>query len=155
MGPKPFGLDRMWAVFGALYAENGRRPGDLEVDYGEEWDDSDSDSSNERSSDDDNDDGEEGLRSNGKRKGTGNGNGRTPTKPLDSAVERQKARVERKRKRETDRGERWEEYVEGISMSTTTWGLVGLLVFSRPFRFMSTVSCSSLLVDLGSCRAAC
>lgn len=42
----------------------------------------------------------------------------------DSMLDRQRKRVERKRRRDIVREERWEEEVEGICMSTKLWSLV-------------------------------
>lgn len=46
----------------------------------------------------------------------------------DSMVDRQRKRVERKRRRDIVREERWEEEVEAICMSAKLWSLVSSLL---------------------------
>ena len=136
VGPKPFPLERGLAIWAALYAENGKRPADLDADEGS------SGSEGEYGENDDQgempDDDEEGPSTPSKRK-----NGVSATLPplpgstakatkiraedlLYSRAERESKRAERKRKREVEKEERWEEYVDDMSMSVSLWSMVSI-----------------------------
>ena len=93
LGPKPFQLDRLLAMFASLYAEHAERPPELQARYGDD----------ESSDDGEQSEAEEGW---------------IPT------VEGQRRKAERKRKREVDREERWEDEVDHMTMSVKLWSLV-------------------------------
>ena len=86
LGPKPFPLDRLLAMFASLYAEHATRPLDLEPSY-------------DYSSDED---GDQWLPS----------------------VEHARKREERRRKRDTEREELWEDEVDHLTMSIGLWSMV-------------------------------
>ncbi|WVQ99429.1 hypothetical protein IAU59_006564 [Kwoniella sp. CBS 9459] len=102
LGPKPFPIDRLLALFSALYAEHAPRPDDLLPSLGEANGDSYSSSDSEANRQDDMDLWE---------------------RSYPSAAELT-AKADRKRKRESEREKRWDDQVDGITMSAKLWGMI-------------------------------
>lgn len=84
LGPKPFPLDRLLAIFASLYAEHAERPDDLAPTL-----------------DDSEDSGDE-----------------------YSTVAQRLARVEKRRRKDAEREERWDDEVDHLTMSVRLWALV-------------------------------
>jgi origin recognition complex subunit 5 len=87
LGPKPYPLDRLLAIFAAIYAEHAARPEDLQTSL----DDSSEDE---------------------------------PERTYLPTVEMQRAKAARRRDREIERDEMWEDEVDHLTMSVKLWGLV-------------------------------
>jgi origin recognition complex subunit 5 len=100
LGPKPFPLDRLLALFAALYAEHAERPPDLQP-FPDDYES------------DDSMDGESPLDTNGNRGGSW----------LVSAEER-KRRDDKRKARDNEVEERWEDEVWHLTMSVKLWGMV-------------------------------
>ncbi|WVF71487.1 hypothetical protein IAT40_006293 [Kwoniella sp. CBS 6097] len=101
LGPKPFPIDRLLALFSSLYAEHAPRPDDLLPSIGGEG----YTSSSASSSDDENRD-------------------ELDRWAASRSVAELAAKVDRKRKRENDREKRWDDQVDGIAMSTKLWSMI-------------------------------
>lgn len=106
LGPKPFPVDRLLALFAALYAEHAERPVELQPSLEDGYDDLDSE---------------------GEGAGGDEWTGLASRDDFLNSVEHQVKRVERKQKRESEREERWEDEVWHLTMSSGVWGLVGPL----------------------------
>lgn len=99
LGPKAFPLDRLLAMFASLYAEHGPRPPELEL---ETLDESDGEDTPQRPRDD--------------------GNVFAAGHYVTAAEAERKAR--RKRDREIELEEDWEDYVDHLTFSVKLWQLI-------------------------------
>lgn len=165
LGPKPFPLERGLAIWAALYAENAKRPDDLEGDDG-------SSESDESDGGHGGDEGDDDPSTPSKRRRAVNGQGSAsdglPPLPqstsqakrirqedwLYSRAERESERAERKRRRQVEREESWEEYVDEMSMSVALWGLASRFCFLCPTRseLMARYRIWKLKVWSSACR---
>ena len=139
VGPKPFPLERGLAIWSALYAENGRRPMDLEQD--DAFSGSEDEDIEDRLGEEDGTDAAGPPTPSKRRHGANSAGFILPALPgsttkarrirdedwMYSRAERESKRAERKRKRQIEKEERWEEYVEEMSMSVALWGLVSVV----------------------------
>ncbi|OCF40367.1 origin recognition complex subunit 5 [Kwoniella heveanensis CBS 569] len=108
LGPKPFPIDRLLALFSSLYAEHAPRPDDLLPSLGEGYNDYRSSSSSSSDSD-----GRDEMDIWGGRGGD-----------AYLSVAQLAAKAERKRKRENERERRWDDEVDGIAMSAKLWSMI-------------------------------
>ncbi|WWC70029.1 uncharacterized protein I206_103973 [Kwoniella pini CBS 10737] len=117
LGPKPFSIDRLLALFSSLYAEHSPRPEDLQIAFGNE--EENFSSSGSESNEEEN------------QKGV-----IIKLNLNENEIEKQN---QRKRKKEYQRELKWDKHVEELTMNIKLWNLISNLEFKGFLKRISPI----------------